>query len=122
MKKILIASVFLASTAWAGSPASTETTVLAEVTILATAVPTAFGTPQVAADPSGKASIFISNTTEQSAECAFNGSITPNVTVLSGSVYYENYAANALRMSQAIGCHRTGTLPTTGSIKIGGTK
>ncbi len=104
-----------------GTSSLAEATPIPCVVVLPTAVPTAFGTPQFAAVTNMK-SMFVQNTTNIDVACALGGATTPQYIVPAGSVWYENYGANGLKNSAAIGCTRLGATPASGQLTIGGTK
>lgn len=92
-----------------------ETTPLPMVIVAANAVPTAFGTPNFVGTPGIRTS-SVTNTTNQDLYCALNGSITPFAFVPAGSTWYENWAANQLKLSGGINCIHPSSTPASGSV------
>ena len=101
------------------SASLTEAVPAPMVVFLATAVPTTVPTPQFVNTTAMKHS-FVDNSTNQEVYVHLNGSITPIARVPAGSVWFRNWGATGSKMSGSIAVTRPGTLPTTGSIAIGG--
>jgi hypothetical protein len=89
------------------------------VVFQATAVPTTVPTPQFVNTTAMRHS-FVDNSTNQEVYVHLNGSITPIARVPAGSVWFRNWGATGSKMSGSIAVTRPGTLPTSGSIAIGG--
>lgn len=96
-----------------------EATPAPMVVFQATAVPTTVPTPQFVNTSAMKHS-FVTNTTNQDVYVHLNGSVTPAAIVPSGSTWFRNWGSTGSKMSGSIAVTRPGTLPTTGSIAIGG--
>lgn len=101
------------------TPSLAEAVLNPMVVFLATAVPTAVPTPQFVNTTAMKHS-FVDNSTNQEVYVHLNGSITPIARVQPGTVWFRNWGATGSKMSGSIAVTRPGTLPTTGSIAIGG--
>ena len=97
-----------------------EVTPVPMVIFQATAAPTAAPTPQYEAN--GDKTNFVENTTNQEVQIFLKGSQTPYHRVQPGSIWFEDWSANGQKLTGGIAVGRTGTLPTTGSIAIGGTR
>jgi len=91
------------------------------VTILPTAVPTAFSTPQFA-NTTRLSSAFVRNSTDIEVGCAFSGATAPHFVVPAGSTWWQNFGANDEYHAGPIGCIRFAATPASGNIIIGGTK
>lgn len=96
-----------------------EATPAAIATILPTALPTAFGTPQFP-NTNALKSAFINNTTNQEVWCATSGGTSPTIVVPAGSYWFDNYGDSDAKMSGAIGCIHPAATPASGTVEIGG--
>lgn len=101
------------------SAALLEITPLPMVTILPTALPTAFSTPQFA-NSTALASYYVNNTTNQEIWCAFSGGSSPHFPVPAGSIWYENLSSNGKKFSGGIACIHPANTPSSGTVEIGG--
>ncbi len=126
MKKVivLIAVLLTPSLVFGQSFVGTEMTPIPMVIVAATAVPTAFSTPQYIVTPTNSVarSITVDNSTG-SAEvyCAYNGSATPHFKVPAGAAYTDNFGDRAQVMPRALGCiNPAQNTPSTGSVAIYG--
>lgn len=94
-----------------------EITPVAIVTVLATAVPTAFGTPQ-ATNASAAKFMQVCNYTDQLIWGAYNGGTSPQFSVAPGGCYWRNWGAANGKVSTSVAIARPGTLPTTGDVEV----
>lgn len=101
------------------TPSLSEATPAPMVVFQATAVPTTVPTPQFVNTAAMKHS-FVTNTTNQDVYVHLNGSVTPAAIVPPGSTWFRNWGSTGSKMSGSIAVTRPGTLPTSGSIAIGG--
>lgn len=104
------------------NPQSAAMTPAAMITILPTAVPTAYSTPQFPNTEALKTLTIDNSTGDAEIQCAYGGGTTSVLRVPAGSVFTENYGDRNTTMSAAVGCIRSGPTPSTGSIAIYGSK
>lgn len=87
------------------------------VSILATAVPTVFPTPQATTSAAAKF-MQVCNGTNQDIVGAYNLATVPYFRVRVGDCYYRNWAANKETYNGPVAIARPGTLPTSGEVSI----
>lgn len=96
-----------------------EITPVPMITILPTALPTAYSTPQFA-NATPLASYYVNNTTNQEIWCSFNGGTSTHFPVPAGSIWYENLSSNGKKFSGGIACIHPANTPSSGTVEIGG--
>lgn len=102
------------------SMAQAEVTPATMVSILPTAQPTAFGTPQFA-NTASLLTVTVDNATgDTEIWCAYNGATAPSFAVPAGSVFTDNFGARGQKMSGAVGCIHPGNTPAAGVVRIYG--
>lgn len=104
------------------SLAGAELTPVAMITIIPTAVPTAYGTPQFANSAALKTVTVDNSTGNVEIWCAYDGLTATSLRVPAGSVYTDNLFAHGNVMSGPVGCIHPAATPATGTISIYGGK
>jgi hypothetical protein len=104
------------------APGGAEMTPAAMVTILPTAVPTAFGTPQFANTTPLRTFTVDNSTGDVEIWCAVGGLTAASFRVPAGSTYTDNLGARGNVMSGAVGCIHPANTPSAGTIAIYGSR
>lgn len=101
--------------------AGAEMTPIAMVTVLPTAIPTAYSTPL--AILSGAKTMTVDNASEnQEVWCNYGGGTATHFSVPAGSIYTDNAGTRGDTISTGIACIHPGSTPSAGSLKIYGSK
>lgn len=90
------------------------------VTVQATAIPTAYSTPQVAA-VAGTRYLQINNASDAKLLCSY-GANTDHFEVLAGTVFYMNFAASGVTLDANVNCHNADDGTNTGTVSFAGYK
>ena len=99
-----------------------ELTPIPQVTVLPTAMPTAFGTPFLAANAEGARSLTINNGFNQDVWCDYGVGTPAPFTVPAGSSFFSNFANKGMRASGAVRCIHPSSTPASGTLQIFGEK
>lgn len=103
----------------AQTPVPKEMTPIPEVTILPTAIPTSWPTPQFS-NTRAVSALTINNSYNVDVQCDYGVSTPAPFTVPSGTIYTDNFGARGEKMSSHVRCARVANTPNTGSLKIFG--
>jgi hypothetical protein len=103
------------------SPALVEMTPVVMVTVLPTAMPTAFGTPQYAG-LAGAKTYTVQSTFDQETWCAYGGATSAAFSVGASKTVTDNCAARGAQCSGAISCIHPANTPASGTLQIWGSK
>lgn len=90
------------------------------VSVQATAIPTAYSTPQVAA-VTGLRYLQINNASDAKLLCSYGGN-TDHFDVLAGTVLYMPFAANGVLLNSNVNCHNADDGTNTGTVTFSGYK
>lgn len=115
--KLIAVCLLLAGSAWADNK---ETNWSSIVTVLPTALPTAYSTPHFNTSGSRLKHIWIRNSTNEEVWCATNGSTSTSIVVPAGSTWWDNLGARGQELRGAVGCIHPSSTPASGNIVIGG--
>lgn len=94
-----------------------EMTPIPEITVLPTAIPTAFSTPQFS-NTRAISALTINNNFNVDVLCDYGVSTPAPFTVPAGTIYTDNFGARQEKMSSPVRCIRASNTPSTGSLKI----
>lgn len=100
---------------------TTEVTPIPQVTIIPTAIPTAWPTPQFA-NSAPLSSLTIRNGFDQNVWCDYGVATPAPFTVPAGSTYTSNFASRGRKMSSSVRCLRPAATPAAGTLEIWGEK
>jgi hypothetical protein len=127
MKKLLLIVFLLPAVAFAGPSAQDdltqrhEVTPIPMITVIPTAIPTAYSTPQFT-NTDALRSVTVDNGFDQDVWCAFNGSTSTHFRVRAGTAYFKNWAENQQKYSGGVSCIRPSSTPASGTLVIYGDK
>jgi len=96
-----------------------EANFAAITTILPTALPTAYSTPQFN-NTATKRHVWIRNSTNEEVWCAVNGSTSTSIVIPAGSTWWDSLGARDQKLSGGIGCIHPSSTPASGNVIIGG--
>lgn len=105
----------------ASAASTSEVTPIPQITVLPTAIPTAWPTPQFS-NSEPLSSLTIRNGFDQNVWCDYGVSTPAPFTVPAGSTYTSNFASRDRRMSSSVRCLRPAATPASGTLEIWGEK